>query len=106
MGKRDSGIKILVLEKEHYFYWKVKMHLYLLSLDASYVKCIEKRPHVLMKIVTGVNTDESMVADRFIRKSPSEFTEEDEKEVHKDKKAINVLFNGLDQDNLIVPSIA
>ena len=98
MGKKDTGISIHVLEKEDYFHWKVKMHLHLLSLDTSYVQCIEKGPHVPMKIVTSVNADGTMAPDKFVPKTSSEFTEEDEKEVHKDKKAMNILFNGLDKD--------
>ena len=98
MSMKDTGIKIPILEKETYFHWKVKMHLHLLSLDASYVRCIEKGPHVPMKLVTGINPDGTIAADKFIPKVASEFTEEDEKEVHKDKKAMNILFNGLDKD--------
>ena len=52
MSMKDTGIKIPILEKETYFHWKVKMHLHLLSLDASYVRCIEKGLHVPMKLVT------------------------------------------------------
>ena len=96
MGMKDTGIKISILEKEDYFHWKVKMHL--LSLDASYVKCIEKGPHVPMKLVTCINPDETIRADKFAPKTVAEYTEEDEKEVHKDKKAMNILFNGLDKD--------
>ena len=95
---KDTGIKIPILEKETYFHWKVKMHLHLLSLDASYVRCIEKGPHVPMKLVTGINPDGTIAADKFVPKVASEYTEEDEKEVHKDKKAMNILFNGLDKD--------
>ena len=98
MGKKDTGVKIPILDKEHYFHWKVKMHLHLLSLDASYVRCIEKGPHVPMKLVSGINPDGSIAPDRHVPKVPSKFTEEDEKEVHKDKKTMNILFNGLDQD--------
>ena len=49
---KDTAIKIPILDKETYFHWKVKMHLHLLSLDASYVRCIEKGPHVPMKLAT------------------------------------------------------
>ena len=80
------------------------MHLHLLSLDASYVKCIEKEPHIPMKLVIGINPDGSIAANKFVPKSSSQFTEEDGKEVHKDKKATNILFNGLDKnmfDNVI-----
>ena len=57
-----------------------------------------------MKIVIGVNADGTMALDKFVPKTSSEFTEEDEKEVHKDKKTMNILFNGLDKntfDNVI-----
>ena len=98
MSMKDTDIKIPILEKETYFHWKVKMHLHLLSLDALYVRCIEKGPHVPIKLVTGINLDGTIAADKFIPKVASEFTKEDEKEVHKDKKAMNILFNGLDKD--------
>ena len=42
--------------------------------------------------------DGSEGEDIEVPKNPSEFTEEDEKEVHKDKKAMNLLFNGIDDD--------
>ena len=95
---KDTGIKIPIIEKETYFHWKVKMHLHLLSIDAYYVRCIEKGPHVPMKLVTGINPDGTIDVENFISKVASEFTEEDEKKVHKDKKAMNILFNGLDKD--------
>ena len=71
------------------------MHIHLLSLDDVYVKCIDKGPHISVKLVTGINPHGSIVADKFVPKSASEFTEEDEKEVHKDKKAMKIMFNGL-----------
>ena len=98
MSMKDTGIKILILEKGTYFHWKVKMHLHLLSLDASYVRCIEKGPHVPMKLVTGINSDGKIAADKFVPKVASKFTEEDEKEVHKDKKTMNIMFNSLNRD--------
>ena len=57
-----------------------------------------------MKLFTRINSDGSITADKFVHKSASEFTKKDEKEVHKDKKAMNILFNGLDNnmfDNII-----
>ena len=80
------------------------MHLHLLSLDASYVKCIDKDPHIPMKLVLGINSDGTIAAEKFVPKAVSEYTKEDKKEVHKDKKAMNILFNGLDKemfDNVI-----
>ena len=56
------------------------------------MQCIEKGPHVPMKIVTRDNADGTMAPDKFVPKNSSEFTEEDEKEVHKDKKVMNILF--------------
>ena len=74
MSIKDTGIKIPILEKESYFHWKVKMHLHLLSLDASYVICIEKGPHDPMKLVTGINPDGTIAADKFVPKVASEYT--------------------------------
>ena len=65
---KDTDIKIPVLEKEDYFHWKLNIHLHLLSLDASYVKCIEKDHMFLMKLVTRINPDGSIVADKFVPK--------------------------------------
>ena len=104
MSIKDTGILISLPEKEDYFHWKVQMHLHLLSLDASYIKCIENGPHVPMKLVTSITPDGSIVADKSVPKTISEFIEEDEKEVHKNKKAMNILFNGMDKymfDNVI-----
>ena len=72
-----TGINILILEKEAYFYWKVKMHLHLLSLDASYVKCIDKSPHVPMKLVSGINLDGIITANKFVPKASSEYKKVD-----------------------------
>ena len=99
-----THIEIQVLEKEDYFHWKVKMLLHMLSLDVACVICIEKGPHVSMKLVTGINPYGYIVPNKFIPKSAPEFTKEDEKEVHKDNKAMNIMFNGLDKnifDNVI-----
>ena len=63
---KDIDIKIIVLEKEDYFYWKIKMHLHILSLDTSYVKCIEMGPHVPMNHITDINLDGSIDADKFV----------------------------------------
>ena len=41
------------------------------------MQCIEKGPHVPMKIVTCVNEDGTMVPDKFVPKTHDEFTEED-----------------------------
>ena len=90
-------MKIPMLDKEHYFHWKVKMHMHLLSLDAGYINCIEKGPHVPMNVNTTVGTYGQNI-DQQVPKPLVEYNEEDEKEVHKDKKAMNILFNGLDAD--------
>ena len=74
MNMKDIGIKIPILEKETYFHWKVKMHLNLLSPDASYVRCIEKGPHVPIKLVTGINPDGTIAADKFVPKVAYEYT--------------------------------
>ena len=92
MGKYDAGVKIPVLDKDNYFHWKVKMRLHLNAIDEAYVDCIEKGPHIPMKAATGVE-EEGMVP-----KPPNEQTLEDIEAIHKDKKAMNILFNGIDQD--------
>ena len=74
MSMKDTCIKIPILEKETYFHWKVKMHLQLLSLDASYVRCIEKGPHVAMKLATCINPDGTIAVDKFFPKVVSEYT--------------------------------
>ena len=74
MSMKDTGIKIPIVEKKTYFHWKVKMHLHLLYLDASYVRCIEKGPHVPMKMVTGINPDGTIAADKFVPKVASKYT--------------------------------
>ena len=51
------------------------MHLLLLSLHASYVRCIKKGPHVPMKLVTGINPDGTIAGDKFVPKVVSEYTE-------------------------------
>ena len=50
------------------------MHLYLLSLDVSYVRCIENGPHVSMKLATRINPDGTIAADKFVPKVASEYT--------------------------------
>ena len=49
-----------------------------------------------MKLVTGIKPDGTIGADKFFPKVASKYQEEDEKEVHEDKKAMNFLFNCLD----------
>ncbi|XP_063941537.1 uncharacterized protein LOC135149680 [Daucus carota subsp. sativus] len=51
-----------------------------------------------VKINTALRLDGSEAEDVEVPKNPSEFSEEDEKEVHKDNKAMNILFNGIDDD--------
>ena len=50
------------------------MHLHLLSLDALYVRCIDKGPHVLMKLVSGINPYGTIAAIKFVPKAASEYT--------------------------------
>ncbi|KAK1374547.1 hypothetical protein POM88_030740 [Heracleum sosnowskyi] len=103
MVKKDAGVKIPVLDKDNYFHWKVKMHLHLMSMDERYVDCIEKGPHVPMKFASRVGLLDD-APDVEIPKLVSEWTIEDVAEVHKDKRTMNILFNGLEQemfDNVI-----
>ena len=66
------------------------MHLHLLSQDEGYVDCIEKGPHVPMRAATG--------NEPSIPKPRAEWSDPDIEQVHKDKKALNILFNGVDGD--------
>ena len=52
------------------------MRMHLLSLDPSYINCIEKGPHVPVKINTTLRLDGSEVEDVEVPKNPSEFTED------------------------------
>ena len=89
-------MKIPILERDNYHHWKVKMHLHLLSQDESYINCIENGPHVPHKVATVASG--TVVVGQSIPKPKAEWTPEDIEEVHKDKKAMNILFNGLDKD--------
>ncbi|KAL8134989.1 hypothetical protein AgCh_009857 [Apium graveolens] len=90
MRKKDVGVKIPFLEKDNYDHWKVKMHLYLISQDEAYVECIEKGPHVPIRADTG--------NEAFIPKPRAEWSDPEIEQVRKDKKAMNILFNGVDDD--------
>ncbi|KAL8120009.1 hypothetical protein AgCh_017224 [Apium graveolens] len=69
---------------------KVKMHLHLLSQDEAYVDYIERGPHVPMRAVTG--------NEPSVPKPRHEWSDLDIEQVRKDKKAMNILFNGVDGD--------
>lgn len=74
------------------------MKFHLLSLDESYINCIEIGPHVPVKTVSEIEINGSIGVDKIISKIIFEFTLEDIEEVHKNKKAMIILFNGIDQD--------
>ena len=104
MGRMDIEVKIHVLDKDNYFHWKVKMHLHLMSLDKDYVNHIEKGPHIPIKVCTGIGANGEEMIGKMIPKPISEYYLEDIEEVRKDKKIMNILFNGQDQvmfDNVI-----
>ena len=90
MNKKDVGVKIPFLDNDNYHHWKVKTHLHMLSQDEAYVDCIERGPHVPMRAATG---NESSVP-----KPRHEWSDPDIEQVRKDKKAMNILFNGVDAD--------
>ncbi|KAL8119214.1 hypothetical protein AgCh_016651 [Apium graveolens] len=90
MNKKDVGVKIPFLDKDNYHHWKVKMHLHLLSQDEAYVDCIERGPHVPMRAATRYEPS--------VPKSRLEWFDPDIEQVRKDKKAMNILFNGVDRD--------
>ncbi|KAL8102655.1 hypothetical protein AgCh_027252 [Apium graveolens] len=68
----------------------VKMHLHMLSQDEAYVDCIERGPHVPMRAATG--------NEPSVPKPRHEWSDPDIEQVRKDKKAMNILFNGVDAD--------
>ncbi|KAL8101363.1 hypothetical protein AgCh_033299 [Apium graveolens] len=90
MNKKDVGVKIPFLDKDNYHHWKVKMHIHLLSQDEAYVDCIERGPHVPMRAATG--------NEPSVPKPRHEWSDPDIEQVMKDKKAMNILFNGVDGD--------
>lgn len=59
MRKKDDGVKISMLEKEHYSHSKVKNRMHLLTLDTSYFNCTEKEPNVLVNINTAIRLNEN-----------------------------------------------
>ncbi|KAK1369380.1 hypothetical protein POM88_035472 [Heracleum sosnowskyi] len=73
------------------------MRLHLMFMDEGYVECIDHGPHVPMKPNTSI-AQAPAGAPSTIPKLPSEWTPEDNITVHKDKKAMNILFNSLDSD--------
>ncbi|KAL8154698.1 hypothetical protein AgCh_000156 [Apium graveolens] len=88
--REDVRVKIPFLDKDNYHHWKVKMHLYLLSQDEAYVDCIERGPYVPMRAATG--------NEPSVPKPRHEWSDPDIEQVGKDKKAMNILFNGVDGD--------
>ncbi|KAL8148987.1 hypothetical protein AgCh_006119 [Apium graveolens] len=82
-------IEMKVVEKKGK---KVKMHLHLLSQDEGYVDSIEKCTNVPMRASIGNGAS--------IPKPRAEWSDPDIEQVHKDKKAMNILFNDVDGDIL------
>ena len=99
MSKKDIGVKIPVLERDNNHHWKVKMHLHLLSQDESYINCIENGPHIPHKVATVASG--TVVVGQSIPKPKAEGTLEDTEEVHKDKKAMNILSESFDKCYLV-----
>ncbi|KAK1393215.1 hypothetical protein POM88_012271 [Heracleum sosnowskyi] len=97
MGQKDYGVKVPVLDKDNYFHWKVKMRLHLMSMDEGYVDCIDHGPHIPMKPNTSI-AQAPAGTPGSIPKLSSEWTPEDIIAIHKDKKTMNILFNGLDSN--------
>ena len=69
-----------------------------MSIDESYVNCIEKERHVPMKVCTSIGADGEDMVGKMIPKPIHEYSQEDTEEVHTDKKTMNILLNGLDQE--------
>ncbi|KAL8120221.1 hypothetical protein AgCh_017385 [Apium graveolens] len=90
MNKKDVGVKNPFLDKDNYHHWMVKMYLHLLSQDEAYVDCMERGPHVPIRAATG--NEPSVLKPRH------EWSDPDIEQVKKEKKAMNILFNGVDGD--------
>ncbi|KAK1397049.1 hypothetical protein POM88_006912 [Heracleum sosnowskyi] len=73
------------------------MQLHLMSMDEGYVDCIDHGPHVPMKPNTSI-AQAPAGTPGSIPKLSSEWTPEDIIAIHKDKKTMNILFNGLESD--------
>ncbi|XP_074347115.1 uncharacterized protein LOC141685939 [Apium graveolens] len=95
MSRKGVGVKIPILDKDTYVKW-IENGPHLLSQDESYVKWIENGPHVPRRVAT--NVEDVTENEQTVPKPKSEWTDEDIEAVHKDKKAMNILFTGLDQD--------
>ena len=84
MSKKDIGVKIPILERDNYLYWKVKMHLHLLSQDENYINCIENGPHVPHKVATVATA--TVAVGQSIPKPKAEWSLEDTEAVHNVKR--------------------
>ena len=51
-----------------------------------------------MKVCTGIGADGEHMGGKMIPKPIYEYSPEDTEEVHKNKKIMKILFNGLDQE--------
>ncbi|KAL8118997.1 hypothetical protein AgCh_016477 [Apium graveolens] len=99
MGKNDVGVMIPVLSREFSSYRKVKMRLHLISQDEGFVRCIDNGPHVSMVTITGlVTANKTISADIMVVRHPFDYQPEYLEEVNKDKRAMNILFNGINSE--------
>lgn len=91
-GAKYDSIKIHVLKKSEYTTWKVKMTMYLESVDPDYLDMINVGPFILTKSVAA--TPEK--PEHLINKPKSEWIPEERALVRKDAKVRNIFHNSLD----------
>ncbi|XP_074322897.1 uncharacterized protein LOC141659870 [Apium graveolens] len=76
----------------------MKMHLHLLSQHERYVDCIERGPHVPRR--AAIYVEGAVGNEQTVPKPRLKWTDENIEQVYKDKKDMNILFDGLNGDML------
>ncbi|XP_074377129.1 uncharacterized protein LOC141718651 [Apium graveolens] len=91
-GSKYESMKIPILKKADYSTWKVKMLMFLESIDDSYVDIINDGPLYPEKVVPMTPTD----PEHYIRKEKLEWSDVEKVTMLKDTKVRNILHNHLD----------
>ena len=87
-------------EKTEYPTWRVKMMLHLKAVDPDYLDRISDGPFIPKRLVAMTYT----TPEHYIQKVKSEWTPEENNQVQKDAKVMNILHNGLDSviSNMVI----
>ena len=89
---KQESLKIVVLNKDDYLTWKVKIILYLEAADPYFIDMITDGPYVPKKLVAKEGT----TPEHYVDKTRAEMTREERLEVLKDSKVKSILHNSLD----------